>query len=213
MALKLSRPVVYSLLGVVVLAAAYFLNEPTQSARKGRSAAAKPKTTSKKDQFLPEDYDAKFTPVNWPVKDTFQPVVARKDTRSLLSNPGGIPVEFAGGDPNWVYTGEVSVDGSREALLENTLTGEGVFLRSGERWKNCAVVEIAGEKLRLEGPGGEVKTVTLGDRQAAVNPGAELAPVNPAPGAPLTGPIGGGGLTITPDPNVQRNNRRSQSGN
>lgn len=124
----------------------------------------KKKTTAKKTAvaYVEEDYNASFEPVNIELKNSFQPIVARKGT-GLGSGDGmanAIPAEFAAGDSGWFFTGNAEIDGVPTALLENRSTGEGVFLKAGERWKSAMVAQILPDSVVMKGPSG-TKTFSL----------------------------------------------------
>lgn len=150
---------------LAVGAAGWVLTTPEESAAK----ATGPKTTRKKTstkktvvQFTDADFEANFKPLNSELKNAFVPLVARK-TGGFGNGDGAanvIPADFTGGDSGWVYTGNAEIDGSSMALLENRTTGEGVFLKAGERWKSAAVSKILTDAVVMTGPSG-TKTFTL----------------------------------------------------
>ncbi len=169
------------------------------------------------DTYRPEDYTAKFPPVNVTPRDAFKPLVA-KTTKTLATEqptplaPNGIPAAFAGGDGNWVYTGNAEVNGVPNALLENGSTGDSVFLRPGERWKSLTVSRVTPNLIEVLGPTGQTYTVRIADEtipEAGTAPagtptGTLPAAVPNARGA-LAGPIGA-------DPNAQTAAQTDPSG-
>jgi hypothetical protein len=200
----LKKPVFWvALLGLG--AAGYFLTEP--EATKGGSvkaaprkkAAVKPGNTSV--VFTEEDEKASFNRVSEPPRDAFRPIVARRGGiggGDGLAN--GLPADFAGGEGNWVYTGSAEIDGVTSALLENRTSGEGVFLKRGERWKSASVISVGNRSIVMRGPSG-TRTFTMVDEESAPGRMASsssggtfatsggnngFAPVNPG----LRGPIG-----------------------
>lgn len=189
---KLSRPVIYALVLAVVGYAGFVLTEPEVKplTTKKRVATIKPKT--KGTSYTEEDYRAKFTPVNMGLKNAFKPEVTRNASGAmepLASN--GIPTAFTGGDPNWLYTGNAEQDGALMALFENPVTGEGEFVKKGDRWKLAVIVSINSDSITLSGNDGLVKTVQMGSQEPSESE-APISPVRPA----LSGPIEG--LTVTP---------------
>jgi hypothetical protein len=197
------------------------------------SGAAKKPTTKKSNKpvvakkgteiFTEEDKNASFPRIQVEFKNAFVPLVA-KDGGIGGSDAAAnkIPSSFSGGDANWVFTGTVEVDGVRQALLENRNSGDGVFLRSGQRWKNCVVKRVNQDSVVIEGPSGEmtfglVTEESLGGRMASRNGANSFAPMaveNPPnfrgniggsgrglPGVSNGGGFGGGGFTAVPSGN------------
>jgi uncharacterized membrane protein YgcG len=148
-------------------------------------------TTAKKDEYLPEDYTAKFTPIQRATaaepRNAFKPLVFRKkdglSTLPTISNI--IPPAFAGGQTGWTFTGIAEVDGTMNALVENSATGEGEYLKPGQSWKACKVLTVTQESIVLLGDEGVARTVSL------INPDGsyEGGPVGPMT-VPVTGNIG-----------------------
>jgi hypothetical protein len=124
----------------------------------------KKKAPSKKTTvaYVEEDYNATFEPVNIELKNSFQPIIARKGAGLGVGEgqANSIPAEFAGGDSGWFFTGNAEIDGVPTALLENRSTGEGVFLKAGERWKSAMVSQIMPDSVVMKGPSG-TKTFSL----------------------------------------------------
>ena len=185
------------LAAVAILAATWlFLNPPDNGGqKKAKRSAAKTVTTTKASLYTQEDYKAKFSPVNLTARDAFKPLIARTD-RALQApeGPSGIPSALAGGVAGWTYTGTVEVDGVVQAVLENPTTGEGEFVKVGDKWKTATVMSITPTDIILSGASGTAKTVRL---QGTAEPLASgmLAPANV--GGALRGPIGP--LTVRPE--------------
>jgi hypothetical protein len=202
--------------GAVVMIIAFKATESQPVVRKKSSGRPDATLTTKKkgkEDFLPEDYSAEFASLSERTKNSFKPLIASKNANSVLQpiSPNAIPPLFAGGDPNWIYTGNMEVDGVPNALLENRQTGEGVFLRPRERWRKMVLREVGKDFIVLDGPNGYVKTVTILDESATqtVAPaqvvvgtvGGTLPPAGPTPngrqafgndGRNITGQIGNG---------------------
>ncbi|HRF59464.1 MAG TPA: hypothetical protein PLH94_06055 [Fimbriimonadaceae bacterium] len=196
---KISRPVIYTVLLAVVAYAGVVLTEPdppkSTSKPKPRASASTPKGMV----YTEADYRAKFGRIDSAPKNAFQPVIARKGGPNSLDalRLDSIPTAFTGGDPNWRYTGNAEQDGDRVALLENSSTGEGVFLRVGETWKQAVLTSIEDDAVVMVGPNGSVRRIRLGslDQEAPTQslPGiipstAGLQPMRVSPN--LTGRIG-----------------------
>lgn len=208
--LKLSRPVIYTLV-LAVCAGAWLLTSEEVIARKG---APKRKTTASKlnlpTGFTKEDLDARFNSVNDAPKDAFQPIVAKSTSGSERTAASDqVPSILTGGDPNWVFTGMAEIDGVATGLLENRSTGEGVFLRPMEGWRRATVQSISASTLVLRGESGKDYFLKIPDPFAA-GANAPVAdrgfePVNP----PIRGPIGN--LSVEPD--VRRNRNSASAAN
>jgi hypothetical protein len=187
----LKKPIFW--IGIVGLsAAAWVATSPEDTAKRAVVKPAK-KTAKKKAsiEFLREDFEAKFAPVKSDLKNVFQPIVAK--TSGLRGGEGlanAIPADFAGGDSGWVYTGNAEVDGVQSALLESRTTGEGVFLKSGERWKSAVVTGIHENSVVMKGPSG-TKTFALVDSdKPPMLAGNGFAPVRVVPSPEIRGAIG-----------------------
>ena len=129
---------------------------------------------------LPEDDNAKFSAIGASIKNSFVPLVT-KGMGSKLET-GGIPNSFTNGEGSWTYTGNMTVDGVPNALLENSVSGDGVFLRPGQHWKTLRLIAVKDDSIELEGPSGERKTVYFADKSLNVtsSSGNNLSPLPPA---------------------------------
>ncbi|MFZ4508334.1 MAG: hypothetical protein ACOYON_11635 [Fimbriimonas sp.] len=184
---KISKPILYTLVLAAVVYAASLLSAPEAPKSSKRTTARATATSAKKgDLFLKEDYEAKFEPVNIVAKDAFKPLIARANSGAVESAaPNAIPTAFAGGEPNWIFTGCSEMDGSVMALVENTTNGEGGFLKKGDRWKTSVVENVGEDTLTLRASDGTTKVVRLFDG-IVESPAGDVQPVRPA----LNGPIG-----------------------
>lgn len=188
----IKKPVFW--IGVVSVAAIGWVltSSDAPAAKSGGGKVAKKKSSSKKKsiEFTKEDFTAEFKPLNTELKNAFMPIVARKG--GLSGGDGAansIPVDFAGGDSGWVFTGNAEIDGVATVLLENRSTGDGVYLKAGERWKSSAVASILSDGVVMKGPSG-TKTFTLVSEmpkmaRGGYNPAAVTVP------SALRGNIGG----------------------
>lgn len=140
------------------------------------------KSTKKADDLiLPEDYKAKFDDLDKPMVNSFVPLVTKRDINGPVAK-NGIPADFAGGETTWVYTGNMTVDGTPNALLENTASGDGIFLRPGQHWKALKLVAVREDSIEIEGPGGAMKTVYYNELEitASMPDSGTLSPLPPA---------------------------------
>lgn len=158
---------------------------------------SKPATKKGLETFTEEDTLASFDRVKVEFKNSFVPLVVKSGGLGGADAAANrIPASFSGGDANWVFTGTFEADGVREALLENRSMGDGVFLRRGQRWKNCIVKRVLEESVVLEGPSGEmtfglVTEEKLGGRMASNSGG--FSPVQVDNTQNFRGNIGGNG--------------------
>ena len=149
-----------------------------------------------------------------PLKNAFKPLITKSMSTALVGNLGAnrIPANLVGGE-TWTYTGNAELDGVKSALVENGQSGEGVFLKVGERWKMLTVRAIKTDALVVAGDDGVEVTVPVADDSGKspaplnTNPamragGPGLAPVNPA----LAGTIGDG-MALEPTVDDTTNNR------
>lgn len=206
---NLSKPVQYLI--VIGLAVAAWLvigpllspNQPTTVSTK-KVAKKKPKKST--DIYLPEDRTAHFDNVVAGADNIFKPLVAKSPTSrggGAVSAPNALPAAYAGGEPNWIYTGTADVDGVPCALLENKTTGDSLFLRVGDTWKGSTIQGITDDSLIVMSPEtGLIMTVTLPSDDYLPGPGSGNSPVTINP---LNGPIGGP-MTIEPDLNGRNDN-------
>lgn len=171
--------------GVAIGAIAFLMTGSPETPRK-KAASAKPKAASRakaEDEFTKADYDAKFVSAKVAVRDVFSPLVmASSGGRGGSAAPNAIPFEFTGSKEAWVYTGTAVIDGVPNALVENTSTGEGEFIKVGQTWKLATVRRITPTSLTLTNAGGKVQTMDLMrdlemDDRALVN--AQVQPVAP----------------------------------
>lgn len=219
---KISKPTIYMLVLLVAVAVWYFATGDTPT--KAKSSITKSKKVVKKvkdTEYTEEDYTAKFASLRSPTKNVFSPLVARsKGLRGTLGGidqgPMMVPPELTLGEATWTYTGMAEVDNVPTALVENTETQDGVFLKRGEKWKLATVYRISEDELVLSGPDGVRHTVKVSGTESATqvaqpanNAAAGFQPLRITPN--MTGPIGGSnpaGIQVQPD----AGGRRGRSG-
>lgn len=193
--MKISRPMLYGTLAIVAVVA-WVMSSPEDVAAPAKPKAAnKSSSSAKTELFTKADREAAFVPVNAATPNAFKPIVARTTGPSAgLLEPNAIPADFAGGDPNWIYSGMATVDGVGFALVENTATSDGEFIKVNENWRRSRVLKLTPESLTLENERGVVRTVRIKTKEDELPPlpGGGLEPVNP-----LEGPIGNG-LAVRP---------------
>jgi hypothetical protein len=183
---KKTSPVFWiAIVGVAI--AVYFLVGDESSPTGTGKAKQRPKaaTQADKDGFLTIDYTAKFAPVVTPAVNAFKPLIARQGSRGAVPTfSNSIPQAFAGGESGWIFTGVATVNGVPNGLIENESTGEGVFLKPGQKWKAAKVITITQVEMVMQGPEGDSRSIQM-PREEWME-GGEIAPLP----LPLSGPIG-----------------------
>ncbi len=213
---KKTSPMVWVGLGIVLIGGIAFSMGGNGTATKGTPAPkTSAKSTAKSSLILPEDRDAKFIALNEPLKNAFKPIVAHNLGGLGVKGNIGMPLDLAGGEAGWVYSGMAVINGTKNGLLENSTTGEGDYVKPGEKWKRCTIGSISDKSLELHGDDGSAFTLKVGEEANKPAVGFEPAKVA-AP--PLQGQIGN--LQVQPDPsaavdngNQQGNRRRRNRGN
>lgn len=205
---KKTSPVVWAAIvaGAVVI---YMLTAPSDAPTGLKSSTTKKRSTTKSEgPYLAIDTTAKFPPVTLAVMDAFKPAVrkaAGQPTIDPTKAGGGIAANLTGGEANWYYTGLAELNGRKHALLENTTTGETVYVSPGEGWKAARVASVDISALVLIGPDGASVRVPIqqyGEAPAGGGLGplpavAGTQPLNPT--SAVAGVIGNN-LNVRPAP-------------
>jgi hypothetical protein len=194
-------PIIIGGMGLVAVVLAYNAAFPTSTPR--AASSSKPLTKKNSGQpaiFTKDDYSIHFASLTQPVKNTFQPLVIRKNGNS--SNPGSAPLTFVG-EAGWIFTGTAQVNGVVQGLLENTKTGDSEFVTKGQHWKLSTIGDITPDSLTLYGAGGSLYVMQIGSSSepapgSDVNANSSVAPVNVPPG--MVGPIGPNDINVQPAP-------------
>ncbi|MGI4791551.1 MAG: hypothetical protein ACRYFS_22235 [Janthinobacterium lividum] len=129
---KISRPAVYTFVAAVAVYAVVLLTQPDPPAPHPRTHAVR-HTEVAADGFLPEDLSAHFARYHSGKRDPFQ------------SKSAGLRgAEAASGMKHgtWTLTGINTINGVPNALIEDSVTGDSVFLKPGDRWQGLRVLSI-----------------------------------------------------------------------
>ena len=191
------------LIGALVVLTAFGMMSGGEStlAKKKSTTTTFPTTTKKKKagdiEYLKEDETAEFASLTGDLPNAFKPAVQKKELIGSTKTSNAIPPIFTGGEAGWVYTGNMEVNGGQNALLENGGTGEGVFLKPGEKWKSMTLKQVKGESIVLRAADGFEKEIFFGSNNS--DAAQSVAPFNPGPGPRLAGQIGGGNGQIMAD--------------
>ena len=162
--LKISRPVVYSLVGAVAVYAVVLLTQPDAPARTHKVRVVRT-ARADADAFTAADLSARFA--------RYQ---AGKRNPFLSKMPSVKPQAGAAsgaGRGEWSLTGINIINGVPNALVENNATGDSVFLRPGDRWRGLRVLSIGTDAVAFLNALGQ-------QTHLAFRP---LEAVSPAPGA------------------------------
>ena len=144
--------------------------------------------------YTEEDTRAKFASISAAPHDVFTPLVKKQVMLAIKPDvPGSIMGALTGGEGNWYYTGVVELDGTKQALLENTVSGESVYVSPGETWKAARIASVDISTIVMIGPDGTEVKVPITQYGAA--PGAVAATITPGT-TPGTQPLAVGGAPI-----------------
>ena len=194
---------------VVIVLVAFPSGASTPSGpKKPNPLAGLPQTkkSAKESLYTDEDKTKKFEAVGGSIKNGFVPLVTKNDGALVAKNE--IPRGFSDGQGGWTYTGNMVVDGTPNALLENTASGDGVFLRPGQRWKSMRLLAVKEDSIELEGPRGERKTVFFDDKNILTS--APSTNLQTLPPATIQGTFPGG---TNPQPGGNPRRQRGQQAN
>jgi|GEM_PF-2114405 len=182
-----------------------------------------PDTTAKRKKALPPaakkatdvDYIATdFTYVSpatttVALKDAFRPLITKGSLAAGGLNPS---------IDNFTYSGMALLNNEANGLLENSTTGEGDFVKPGQKWhQQWLVVSVSPEQIDLRNDMGEDTVLKIGSSTNSTT-GAGVATATPAPGntpfnPAMVGAIGGSDLTMQPDQTgMQTNNNGNRRG-
>ncbi|AIE85989.1 hypothetical protein [Fimbriimonas ginsengisoli] len=216
-----SKPILIG--GLILIGAAVVFVSNGQDAPK--TVKKPPKSHSKslsklESEFTEEDYTTRFGKPNQKLRNLFSPLVVAEAPKTAVVLPTGpveppkdvdkIPAELADNDGNWVYTGFAQVNGKDLALIENSTTHQGGFVKQGEIWKKTKIIAISTGSIVLLDKDGKPKVILRYDPnrpQPAQTPGGapnsgSVQPVNPLQG-PIGGPSGFRGGPSGPPPGMQ----------
>ena len=187
---KVSRPIIYTIvLGAAAYAVVLFTEPETPTRRTSvRTAASSSSSRTARDtsgNITEEDLNAEFpryAPAAPAARDPFKPGVAAKTSRggsgvaAVTVDPRLLPL---GGGPGrsqtWKLTGISSVNGVRSALVENGRPEDSVFLRTGDRWNGLSVAAVEPDAIVFVNNLGQRTRLTF-EVSAPEMPGAAPAP-------------------------------------
>ena len=192
-------PVVLGGVGIVGVYLVYTTLFPAPDApTPAKKAKVAAKKTVGETDYLTSDYVATFAPLSETIglKDAFKPLVVKLNG----GGPNGIP-----SIDNYTYSGMALLNGVANGLLENGQTGQGDFVKTGQRWHDTwLVVNIDPEEIKLRNDGGDTMTLLAGAAAAKASASAGPAaagniPINPM----MVGAIGGPDMSVQADTSNQ----------
>lgn len=153
---KVSRPVIYTIVAGAALYAVVLFTEPETPTRRPGAASARTSAASRASRdtgsnITKEDLNAEFpryAPAIPAARNPFKPGVAAKNrggsgVSAVTVDPRLLPL---GGGPGrnqtWKLTGISSVNGVRSALVENGRPEDSMFLKAGDRWNGLSVAVV-----------------------------------------------------------------------
>lgn len=205
---KNNRVLLYGGLAAVAIAGFVLTSPPeTESSTSAteRPASGSRSRTTQETAFNKQDEEATFVRFEGTSPNVFTPLVKKASPGTLGAVgtallPNQIPPVYVSGKLTWFYTGTAYIDQVPEALVEDTATGQGEYLRVGQTFQNARVVAITPNTLVIEGSAGRTTLRLLEDRPIVEDD--ELAPFNPLSGA--VGSTADTNANVLPDPRTGR---------
>ncbi len=127
---KISRPAVYTAVAAVAVYAVVLLTQPDAPAPAHKKHPAR-RARADADAFTAADLSAHFARYLGSKRNPF-----------LSKLPAAKPPPGAGERGEWNLTGINIINGVPNALVENSATGDSVFLKPGDRWRGLRVISI-----------------------------------------------------------------------
>jgi hypothetical protein len=189
---KVSRPVLYGgILGVGVIVWLATTPQGPAEGVGGKLDRSSSRSRQVQTQFTEEDLKARFDRLNEQPRNAFRPLVARTDKGGKLA-PNEFPASYTGGEAGWFYTGTVVVNDVPSALVENEVSGEGLYLTVGESLKSAVIAQITPTYIVVRATSGQTLRLDLLRDVPEEGEGIEdlgLEPVRPDVPGGLRGPI------------------------
>ncbi|MCC6445830.1 MAG: hypothetical protein IT210_20545 [Armatimonadetes bacterium] len=180
---KISRPIVYTLVLGTAAYAVVLLTEPEPPARKS-APRSRQRAVRNADGITEADRSARFPRYTGGSRNAFAPVVVPAKPSRLAALGNDLPQGIAapGTDGVWSLTGVNIVNGVHNALIENPATQESQFLRVGDRWNGLRVAAIQEDGMIFLNALGQETRLTFAQPAAEPVPGGPGSAVPPGPG-------------------------------
>jgi hypothetical protein len=159
MAKQPSRTIIYTAVGAVAVYAIFLYTQPptstTATPRVAVTSADTTQSSGTDDNMTPADLAAHFARYTGGKRDPFVPGVINISAQTQVSTPFGAPGKRGG----WTLTGINEINGVTSAVLENSGTGDSVFLQQGDEWDGLKVVSIDDQDVVFENALGQKSTL------------------------------------------------------
>ena len=191
---KISRPVVYSLVGAVVVYAIFFLTQPDAPVTKRRVHMTRV-VHAGADAFTQEDLTAHFARYPIGKRNPFLPAL-------LLGKAVANAHTASGGPGGWTLTGINIINGVPNALIENASANDSVFLKPGDGWKGLRVVSIGSDSIVFVNALGQQTHLSfqVTEKDTEKGPGVGGSPFRLPPGVSPLPPLPVGPGSVRPLP-------------
>lgn len=177
---KGKSPVLYIVLGAVVIIAAVLVTTPQKPSQNGVVAANR----SGKTAATADVASAKFARYAGTGRNAFDPQVVSGRTAAYGGRPGVV-----GSGGTWRLTGISVVNGARIAIVENDATKEAMELQSGQKWDGLLVQSIDAVAVALRDRKNHVTRLSFPDPSETVGGDIKNEPVRPIPAATGAQPL------------------------
>ena len=198
----ITKPVAYGLFSIVALGLVWWAYSAPPATKRAAAKSVARKSSEPDWSYPASETSVRFDHPAVKLRNIFMPLFAvdkpevKVDEETLMK----VPANLAQGESGWAYTGMVEVDGVRLALLENSSTHQGGYVKEGDTWKKSRIVRITMASIGVVGPDGIETTVFRFNANATPKPKPEPEPgFHPIDlGQALKGPIGPK-IEITPE--------------
>ena len=191
--LKVSRPVIYALVGALCVGAYLYLTNPDQTATptKHRATTQVATVTADADGITAADYNAHFPRYPGSGRNPYTPgILSASQQNASASAAFGSPTGGLGGKAggSWTLTGVNVVNGVASALIESS-SGDSVTLQKGDQWHGLRVTGVTGDAVTFTNALGQATDLSFNSgTTGGANPNAPAVPslsqIRPLP--PLT---------------------------
>lgn len=184
---KISRPIVYTLVGALGVYAWFLSTQNNTTATHRRRLISQAAQMPDANGILPSDYTVHFPRYSASKRDPFVPKVL-----------GDTDVLGEGSNGGWALTGINVVNGVRTAVVENNATNgtsnsspgvsdatstgvaadetnDCAFLKAGDRWKGLTVLSVAPDSVTFENEAGQETHLAFPLEAAVPSPGVPAA--------------------------------------
>jgi hypothetical protein len=155
--------------------------------------------------ITPQDLTAYFPRYSGGSRDPFDPVVVSGQALRMANGRSA---------SSWSLTGINTIDGVTTALIENSGTGDSVFLKVGDKWNGLRLTSIGSDNATFVDGDGKVTQLSFSDEVSDTSNTESLATAPPLPTGnplPVPGTVPTGGIAPFPVSNVAPLNPAQQN--